>query len=164
MLVLAPRHVERSRDVVSEIEARGMSYVRRSTLNGSAATRKEAPDVLFLDTTGELKSFYGAADIIFVGKSLTTMGGQNVIEPAVYSKPVIVGPHMENFPVIIDDFLSAKAMVQVQDADELKKEIGALAADSTSRKSMGERAGRVVADKMGAVQASVDLVSQTMDA
>jgi 3-deoxy-D-manno-octulosonic-acid transferase len=58
-----------------------------------------------VDSTGELRSFYACADVIFVGKSLTEHGGQNIIEPAFCSKPIVVGPNMENFPQITPDFL-----------------------------------------------------------
>jgi len=105
MLVLAPRHVERTPEVLKEIDQCGLSVVQRSTL---------------LDSTGELTSFYPHADIIFIGKSLTQHGGQNIIEPAMFGKPIVVGPNMENFPVVIDDFLEAGAIVQVADATELQ--------------------------------------------
>ena len=110
-LVLAPRHVERSEAVLAEVSARRLEVVRRTSLNGSSN-----PDVLLLDTTGELKNFFCCADAIFIGKSLTQHGGQNIIEPALCGKPVIVGPNMENFRSVVEDFRQADALVEVRDA------------------------------------------------
>jgi 3-deoxy-D-manno-octulosonic-acid transferase len=107
--------------------------------------------VLLVDTTGELKNFYACATVIFVGKSLTSHGGQNVIEPAVFRKSIVVGPNMENFPAIMEDFLAADAIRQVRDAVELKATIRALLADENERNTLGARAGRLLEEKAGAV-------------
>ncbi len=82
------------------------------------AAAGRAPDVLLVDTTGELRGFYAAADLVFVGKSLTQTGGQNPIEPERDGKPILVGPHMENFAEVARDFQDAGAWVQVADAAE----------------------------------------------
>ena len=150
-LVLVPRHFERSDEVIAAIEQRGMTYVRRSQLQGDTTPDKPVADVLLVDTTGELKNFYASATVIFVGKSLTVHGGQNVIEPAVCRKPIVVGPNMENFPAIMEDFLSADALRQVRDAHELKATIRALLADENERNTLGARAGRLLEEKAGAV-------------
>ncbi|HPR83877.1 MAG TPA: 3-deoxy-D-manno-octulosonic acid transferase, partial [Pontiellaceae bacterium] len=97
-LVLVPRHAERRDAVVKTLEAQNLSFVLRSNCRPGGPTGR--PDVLVVDTTGELMSFYAAADVVFVGKSLCEHGGQNPIEPALFGKPVIVGPNMENFPAV----------------------------------------------------------------
>ncbi|NCA82729.1 MAG: 3-deoxy-D-manno-octulosonic acid transferase [Opitutae bacterium] len=152
MLVLVPRHAERREEVRAEIRQRGMSVVQRSQFADGAAPLAPRPDVLLVDTTGELRGFYAAADVVFVGKSLTQVGGQNPIEPARDGKPVVVGPHMENFPVISQDFLDARAWAQAQDADELKRLILKLLGDAEERARLGRAAAELVARKAGATR------------
>ena len=156
MLVLVPRHFERSPEVVREMEKRGLKFVRRTEI-GEGTLPAGKPDVLLIDTTGELMNFYACATVIFVGKSLFEHGGQNVIEPAIYSKAIVVGPNMENFSVVMEDFLSENALVQAPDAAGLKNAIEELIANPAQRIAMGERAGRVVQAKAGAVAKTVDL-------
>ena len=81
-LVLVPRHAERRAEVEAEIKSAGLSWVKRSDQGKPA----QEPDILLIDTTGELMGFYYCATVVFVGKSLTNHGGQNVIEPALYSE------------------------------------------------------------------------------
>jgi 3-deoxy-D-manno-octulosonic-acid transferase len=161
-LVLVPRHVERSADVIETIERHGLSFVRRSALRDGPAADSSVADVLLVDTTGELKHFYASASVIFVGKSLTRHGGQNVIEPAVYRKPIVVGPNMENFPAIMEDFLGADALRQVRDVDALRRAVNELLSDEEERRALGERAGRLVQEKAGAVEKTLEHVLPLM--
>jgi 3-deoxy-D-manno-octulosonic-acid transferase len=156
-LVLVPRHVERRDEVMAALEAEGLSYVRRSETD--AAEARERPDVLFVDTTGELRNFYSVADIIFVGKSLTQHGGQNPIEPALYGKAVVVGPNMENFPAVMPEFLEHDAVCQVGDAAALEQQIERLLHDKAAREALGQRAAQVVEKNQGVIDRTVDLIS-----
>ncbi len=153
-LVLVPRHAERRDEVVRTLEAQGLSYALRSKLDGGAAK----PDVLVVDTTGELMSFYAASDVVFVGKSLCEHGGQNPIEPALFGKAVVVGPNMENFPSVMDDFLSAKALRQVKDSQELESAVGELLADSSACAQLGAAARGVIGSRQGVITKMVDLI------
>ena len=153
-LVLVPRHAERRDAVVKTLEAQGLSFVLRSWMSGGG----EKPDVLVVDTTGELMSFYAAADVVFVGKSLCEHGGQNPIEPALFGKAVVVGPNMENFPAVMDDFLSAKALRQVQDSQNLEKTISELLADPSIRTQLGAAARGVIDSRRGVIAQMVDAV------
>jgi 3-deoxy-D-manno-octulosonic-acid transferase len=157
-LVLVPRHAERSDEVEKEIERFGFKAIRRSNLPSHMA---EGEGVLLVDTTGELRKIYHLATLIFVGKSLTQRGGQNIIEPAWCGKPILVGPHMENFPVIIRDFLEAGAIVQVRDAAELKTEAARLLSDESLRHELGRRALDLVRRKTGAIRRTIDLIERT---
>ncbi len=161
VLVLVPRHAERSPDVLRAIESRGLTVTRRSAVD-TAAVPAARPDVLLVDTTGELRAFYACADVIFVGKSLTEHGGQNIIEPALCGKSIVVGPHMENFPVIIEDFLAFGAILQVRDAAGLRHAVEILLADPAKRASLGQLASRLVREKAGAVRKTVDLVARLL--
>ena len=106
--------------------------------------------MLLVDTTGELRGFYAAADLVFVGKSLTQTGGQNPIEPARDGKAILVGPHMENFAEVARDFQEAGAWVQVADAAELAAAAARLLGDAAERARLGRAAADLVARKCGA--------------
>jgi 3-deoxy-D-manno-octulosonic-acid transferase len=151
VLLLAPRHAERRAQVAAEIGRAGLSYILRSEQRSGRPPPAEAPAVFLLDTTGELRDFYASADLIFVGKSLTAHGGQNPIEPALCGRPVVVGPHMENFRPVLADFLEADAVVQVRDAAELDGVFRRLLSDPAAASAMGGRAAALVARKSGAL-------------
>ncbi|MDO9541120.1 MAG: glycosyltransferase N-terminal domain-containing protein, partial [Kiritimatiellia bacterium] len=155
-LVLVPRHAERRKQVRAEITQSGLDFRLWSQCRESGAVGNE-PSVLLVDTTGELRAFYSVADVVFIGKSLTAKGGQNPIEAAVCSKPIIVGPHMENFSAVIGDFIESKAVIQAADENALEKAVAGLLADKAERESMGGKACRVVLAKSGAVSKSADL-------
>ncbi len=76
-------------------------------------------DVLLLDTIGELSGLFALADVVFVGGTLADRGGHNILEPAFFGKPIVIGPHMENFREIADDFRAADAVREIRDASEL---------------------------------------------
>lgn len=152
-LVLVPRHAERRDEVVEAIRKRGLAYVQRS--KGGAVQGGERTDVLLADTTGELRHLYTAATVIFVGKSLTQHGGQNPIEPAACGKPILVGPHMENFADVMREFLGAGAVLQVADAAALEQGIRNLLGDEGERRRLGERAFGVVQRNRGSLKAMI---------
>lgn len=158
MLVLVPRHAERREEVLETIRRHGLSVVQRSQFPDSAASPDQRPDVLLVDTTGELRGFYTAADVAFVGKSLTQTGGQNPIEPARDGKPVVVGPHMENFAAIAQDFTAARAWVQATDAADLKAIVLRLLGDAAERARLGRAAAELVANQAGATRRMVERV------
>jgi 3-deoxy-D-manno-octulosonic-acid transferase len=152
-LVLVPRHAERRDEVVAMIARRGLKFVQRS--KAGAAIDGESPEVLLVDTTGELKHLYTAATVIFIGKSLTQHGGQNIIEPAVCGRPVVVGPNMENFADIVREFKAAEALIQVGSETELRETLDRLLADETMRKIYGDRASAWVEKKRGSIKTTV---------
>lgn len=156
VLLLAPRHVERAQDVVSILKPRVAKLTLRSSLTPASAPAESPPDILLLDTTGELKNFYACADVIFIGKSLAAHGGQNIIEPALYGKPVLVGPNMENFLAIMEDFRAAGAILQVKDLQALRRAVDDLLGDPQRRAAMGTAARRVVEEKSGTLAAILD--------
>jgi 3-deoxy-D-manno-octulosonic-acid transferase len=155
-LILVPRHAERGDEVVQCLEKQGFTFVRRSRLEAQPADAGgPQAEVLLVDTTGELRNFYSAADIIFVGKSLTEHGGQNPIEPAMYGKAVLVGPNMENFPAVMEAFRRTEAIRQVADAEALAEAVGELAADPSAAAELGRRAARVVEENRGVIERTV---------
>jgi 3-deoxy-D-manno-octulosonic-acid transferase len=151
-LVLVPRHAERREAVLAAIAERKLTVLQRSRFPDGAPAPGTVPDVLLVDTTGELRGFYAAADVVFVGKSLTQTGGQNPIEPARDARPVVVGPHMENFPGISGDFDRAGAWVQVRDAAGLESVLARLLSDPAECARLGAAASALVDRHAGATR------------
>jgi 3-deoxy-D-manno-octulosonic-acid transferase len=156
-LVVAPRHVPRFDAVWELASSRGLRVARRS--RGEDA--KEA-DVLLLDTLGELASVYAEADYAFVGGSLACWGGHNIIEPASWGKPVLFGPHMQNFSDIARVFLDAGAALQVRDEAELESALRALLANRERCEELSRKARAVVAENRGAASRTVSAIRETL--
>jgi 3-deoxy-D-manno-octulosonic-acid transferase len=116
-------------------------------------------DCLLLNTTGELKAFYEAATVIFVGKSLRGRGGQNIIEAAATGAPVLFGPAMQNFEAIADDFVRAGAGVQVADETALRLALEELLAKPERRLEIAERAQQVIAQGSGATERTLEAMT-----
>jgi 3-deoxy-D-manno-octulosonic-acid transferase len=115
------------------------------------------PGVILLDTMGELSRMFSGAAVAFIGGSLVPCGGHNMLEPAYYSKPVIFGPHMDNFPMA-GDFLENSAALEVKDADDIADAVIELLNDSDKAVSMGRNAKLIVEKNAGAVKKAVELV------
>lgn len=156
-LALAPRHAERAGEVHSMLAGLGLKVARRSELDHTPAP---TADVLLIDSTGELRHFYAHADIIFVGKSLTAHGGQNMIEPAALGKAVVVGPHMENFAQSMDDFKVHDAIVQVASREALETALTELLSQPGKREALATRAAQHVARKSGALKATLQALGE----
>jgi 3-deoxy-D-manno-octulosonic-acid transferase len=157
-LVLVPRHFERSREVGSELEARGLRYAYRSEIMAQTQFEPGKIECLIVNTTGELKYFYEHATIIFVGKSLAAQGGQNPIEPGALGKAMVFGPHMQNFAEVAREFVEQKGAVQVRDAAELERVLAELLADESRREQLGRNALKVVHENLGAIDRTVDMI------
>ena len=151
-LVLAPRHPERGAEVAALAAWRGLAAVCRSRPGEGGAG---PPDVVVLDTVGELAGLFQAATVVFLGGSLVPVGGHNVIEPAACGRPVVFGPHMQNFAEIADLFLANGAARQVGGAGELEPALAELLADPRRRAAMGASARSVVAANRGAAARSL---------
>jgi 3-deoxy-D-manno-octulosonic-acid transferase len=151
-LVLAPRHPERFGAVAERVEAAGLGCVRRSRL-GSASW--SGGEVLLLDTLGELAQVYPLATAVFVGGSLVPRGGHNILEPAIAGRAVIVGPHMENFQQIADDFLEAGGLIQIGSPDALAPTVLRLLNDAAHRNDVGNRARALIERNRGALDETV---------
>jgi 3-deoxy-D-manno-octulosonic-acid transferase len=149
LLLLVPRHPERFEGVASLIVQAGFDCRRRSTL---APGGWRGDEVVLLDTMGELAAACALGDVVFVGGSLVPLGGHNVLEPAAAGKPIVVGPHMENFQEIADAFRAEGALVQVPDERALGEEVAALLGDAARRAELGRRAADLLARNRGAVE------------
>jgi 3-deoxy-D-manno-octulosonic-acid transferase len=158
-LLVAPRHPERFASVPPLVEAAGFRCLRRSALDPLAWRDGE---VLLLDSLGELAQVYALASVVFVGGSLVPAGGHNILEPAVAGRAVVVGPHMENFQEIAEQFRSERALVQVASPDELAREVSALLVDAERRRGLGDRARELVSRNRGAVSRTADALGSLL--
>lgn len=159
LLILVPRHPERFDAVAALCRGSGFSVVRRS--NDLACSPKT--DVFLGDTLGELKLFYAASDIAFVGGSLMETGGHNVLEPAALGIPVIVGPHTFNFEEISHLLVEAEAAIRVNDRSELANAIKNLLADKILREKIGENGRRFVEENRGAVDKTFECIAKVLE-
>jgi 3-deoxy-D-manno-octulosonic-acid transferase len=153
MLVLAPRHPARFDEVAQILNGSGYSYTRRTRLASQEPEilrQVGAPEILLLDSIGELAGILELADVVFVGGSLVATGGHNFLEPAYWAKPVLFGPHMDNFQDMARLFLKAEACIQVQDAEELAVEVVKLFGDRAAGHRLGERGKQLLQEQGGA--------------
>lgn len=153
-LLLAPRHPERF-DAVEDLCVRGGWRVRRKSR--PAEGTEDAPVVL-LDTVGELLAAYGAADVAFVGGSLVPRGGHNILEPALYGVPTVVGPHTGNFHEIVSLFAEAGALEVVADPAGLAEAILGFAANRERYRAMGRKGSELLDAFRGAAERSAEIV------
>lgn len=161
LLILVPRHPNRFDAVRSWLKSQQVTFVSRS--RGEQVT--SATSVLLADTLGELMMFYAAADIAFVGGSLIgSVGGHNLLEPAVLERPVLVGPHNFNAPDIAQLMFESGAARQVNSSEQLAREILALAANAELRARMGRQGRDMVAANRGALDRVVRLVAARLQA
>lgn len=156
-LVLAPRHPERFGDVERLLANSSFVFHRRSQAKAAEWFDK---DILLLDSVGELVNFFAAADVAFVGGSLVDVGGHNILEPARFGKPIVFGPHMENFHNVASEMVRQGAAVEVANAQELAQALNDLLVDSNKRRQMGQRAAEIAAAHQGAFGLNLGLAER----
>lgn len=162
-LILAPRHFERAKNLGRQLDKSGIKLLFRSDITPNTRLAPGTVECLLVNTTGELMNFYQVASVVFVGKSLTTNGGQNPIEPAALGKATVFGPNMQNFEDVARIFLNQHAVIQVRDAAGLEKVLADLLGNEARRQELGESAARVVRDHQGAINRTVDMIIRHLD-
>lgn len=161
LLVLVPRHPNRFDAVRAWLKSEQIEFATRSRDESVTA----ATSVLLVDTLGELMTFYAAADIAFVGGSLIgTVGGHNLLEPAVLQRPILVGPHNYNAPDIAQLMIESGAARQVDSVEQLAAAILELYANPAARAEMGERGNAIVAENTGALNRVMELIEPLLQA
>jgi 3-deoxy-D-manno-octulosonic-acid transferase len=154
LLVLAPRHPHRLNDVLGLCAGAGLSVRRRSESRPCERTT----GVFLIDSLGELRLFYGAADVAFVGGSLIPRGGHNVLEPAAAGCPVLFGPHTFNFAEIAEQLKQSGGGIEIEDAEQLASWVGRLLTDPGRRHQIGAKGQAFVHANRGAVARVTDLI------
>jgi 3-deoxy-D-manno-octulosonic-acid transferase len=151
VIVLAPRHPERFDAVAELLRSGGLTFRRRSSWDGKPVSG----GVLLVDTIGELASVYSLAEIAFVGGSLVPRGGHNILEPAQFAKPILIGPSYENFRDIVNQFLGKHA-VCVTAPEDLTANVMRLLHSPQEAITLGNRAASVVQKGKGSMQRTLD--------
>jgi 3-deoxy-D-manno-octulosonic-acid transferase len=160
-LILAPRHSERRDSVVATCQKFPYYFVQRSKMNNIPVN--VAPDVFILDSTGELSQFYWLGTVTFIGKSLTAHGGQNFIEPIRSSSPTLVGPYMENFESIVEQYKNKNALIQVQNKEELEVALVDLLKNPEKRVEYSKRSFDVYQGYLGAGKRTAEYISSVLE-
>jgi 3-deoxy-D-manno-octulosonic-acid transferase len=161
-LLIAPRHPERFDEVARLLDSSGLKFARRTICD---RTEARLADIVLLDSIGELAALYRFASVVFIGGSLVPKGGHNILEPALYARPIVVGPRMENFRAIANEFLRRDALIQLrgQNGQELMDELSItlvkLLNDRSRAQRLGENARRAVEENRGATARTVEAVA-----
>jgi 3-deoxy-D-manno-octulosonic-acid transferase len=159
LLILAPRKPEQWDEVERLARQGGWSVARRSEL----AVDAEPPhDIVLLDTIGELAQLYQVATVVFVGGSLVDTGGHNILEPAVFGKPIVFGPYMQNFAEIAAAFVEQGAAVQIRHPRELPAVLLDLLGDPVRRASLGAAARALVEANRGARARTLEAIAELL--
>jgi 3-deoxy-D-manno-octulosonic-acid transferase len=159
LLIIAPRKPERFEDVERLARRGGWSVARRTELRVDSEPRE---DVVVLDTIGELAQLFQVATAVFVGGSLVDSGGHNILEPAVFGKPIVFGPYMQNFAEIARTFLDNRAAVQVRNGRELESVLLELLGDPVRRARLGAAARALVEANRGARTKTLAAIAQLL--
>jgi 3-deoxy-D-manno-octulosonic-acid transferase len=154
LLVLAPRHTERTAEVQGMLEEAGFRVARRS----QAPVADPFLECVILDSTGELRDWYGVATLAFVGKSLLARGGQNPAEAILAGKPVLFGPHMENFAVLANSLVAHGGAIQVSSATDLLRAMTNLLANPEQCEELVKNARHVLDTHRGATARTAQLI------
>ena len=158
LLILVPRHPQRF-DKVAKL-------LSEQAINFQKATKQpiidERTEVLLVDQMGVLKSYYGVANIAFVGGSIAQRGGHNALEAALFDKPIIMGPHIYNNPEICQALQSAGALTIIQNDEQLQAQIGSWLDDKAAANMAGKAGKQVLADNAGAIEKTLSLIANRL--
>ncbi|MFQ5491306.1 MAG: 3-deoxy-D-manno-octulosonic acid transferase, partial [Phycisphaerae bacterium] len=168
-LAIVPRKPERFNQVADLIRSRGFKCVRRSerphgATNDSASSNDDSrPAVILGDTMGELRQFYCLATAVFVGRSLVPMGGSDPMEVAALAKPIIAGPHMNNFALPVAALAKVGALHQVRGVADLAATVAELLINPDTARQQGLQARQVVLQNQGATDRTIERLVGLID-
>ena len=158
ILILAPRHPERFDEVADLLSHQKLRSIKKTKIK--VAQKSNHHDIILLDTIGELSKLYSIGTIIFVGGSLVSTGGHNVLEPVAYKKAVIFGPHMDNFSEISRCLRESGGGFQVDNQEEFLSQAEMLLQNDADRDKLGEKAFEVIAHNQGAINKSMEVIER----
>ncbi|MBI5360106.1 MAG: 3-deoxy-D-manno-octulosonic acid transferase [Planctomycetes bacterium] len=157
-LIIAPRHIERLNDVRNAVSKAGYEAALYSEALKHGPIAQSGKTCLIVDTVGDLMKIYAVADIVFVGGSLVSRGGQNILEPASLKKPVVFGNSMRNFAEPAQALLKNNAALQVQNEAELHDALEKLASEPGAAGLMGQKAAETIKTLQGATKKHLNLI------
>lgn len=156
VLILAPRHLERLDEVTKILDDGHFCWIRKSQIPGEGFSG----EIIVLDTMGELESVYSIGSVVFVGGSLVPVGGHNILEPAAYGKPVLFGPHMENFREIARIIKAEGGGIEVRNQRELLEQIQRLLLDRSYHTRVSGAAFRTIQNNQGALRRTLQILER----
>lgn len=160
VLLMAPRHIERSKQLEETVRSFGLKVTRRSQIRqGRAPVGASGSRVIVLDTRGELAQVYALARVAFVGGTFVPVGGHNLLEPASWGKPVLFGPHTDHCQEIADLLVESGGGRQVGDASEMASLVLTILNDSSLAGRMGKAAQKVVLENQGVVKRNMEFLA-----
>lgn len=157
-LILVPRHPERAKDLARELAALGTAPQLLTALRAGEPREPARPAIV--DTIGELEHVYALADVVFVGGSLVPHGGQNMLEPAAQGRPVVFGPHVQNFVQEVALLEKARACVKLARTEDLGPELARLIADTRERERLAAAGLAVVEAQKGATALTLSALEE----
>ena len=162
VLMLAPRHIERSDVLVRTIKAFGFPVLRRSLLLDEIPQEVTGPRIILLDTRGELAQVYGLAFMVFVGGTLVPVGGHNLLEPPAWGKPVCFGPYTDHCQEVAELLIESGGGLRVRNRQELTETFMKGMQNQDWVAHIGLSARKVIDDNQGVVERNVDLVERVV--
>jgi 3-deoxy-D-manno-octulosonic-acid transferase len=157
ILILAPRHLDRIGQIENLLAETGLTFRKRSEIDASGILES---GILLLDTMGELLQVYSLADVAFVGGTLAPFGGHNLLEPAMWSVPVLFGPYQDHVRDIAALLLQEGAGIEVNDDDDIVRAVSHLLDHPEVRRSKGQAAYRIIEGKAGVSKKTVRLLQE----
>lgn len=148
--LLAPRHLDRLEDVEKILKTEGLPWKRRTSLHPQ--DQKGPPEVILLDTMGELMKLYRLGTVVFIGGSMVSIGGHNPLEPLLFKKCVLFGPYMFNFLEISRRLIAEKGALLVKDQEDLYDQLNRLLSDEKARREIGEKGFQFLQKHRGATE------------
>ena len=146
-------------EILEELTKRGVAAALRSSI--TALNRELLPDeVMIVDTLGEMLKFYALADLVFVGGILVPTGGHNVLEASLMKKPVLFGPHMQNFKEIARLLRAAHGGLQVTDSEDLYRQMKLLLQNPTEAERIGDNGCHLLQQNQGATERTLAVLSR----
>jgi len=164
VLILAPRHPPRFEEVARFLALQHKSFIRRTDLgkgSGKLSVQLASPEILLLDSIGELAGIFELADLVIMGGSLVPTGGHNLIEPACWGKAIIFGPHMENFRDSVQ-VLVGRGGIQVNDPEHLYRVIAELLDRPETAIALGQMAEVAVRQVSGASLRNIEQIERLL--
>jgi len=161
-LLIAPRHIERAKQITRLTRKLGFNPVLVSSIVEGNVSLKKEKTVFILDTVGQLVNYYAIAYIVFVGGSLIKKGGHNILEPAALGKPVVTGQYMFNFRDIAEIFKRASAFVVAHNQIELEAVLKDLLNNPPKVESLTKNALALVKNNRGATQRNIDYINERL--
>ncbi len=159
-LVIVPRHAERAGAIVTQLVEMELSTIVKAPISDELAgiSAKDKVPVWIANTTGELRSWFTLAEVVVIGKSFCGIGGQNPVEPILAGKPVVVGPHMENFADVVHDLCSCEGIVQLPDESLLEDTLRRLLLDPEMGSDIAQRGAKAMARHEGSAETTAQFI------